>query len=228
MRRSWRAWTAAAGCGAAMLASGGESRPLFNGKDLSGWKKTDYVAPGPVMVLPPEPGADAPKTAPKGPAIYLGAGDDLTGITHTNPIPTTDYELRLDAMRVSGGDFFCGVTFPVGTNACTLILGGWGGTIVGLSSLDGMDASENETTLSRDFELGRWYDVAIRVTAERIQVDLDGRTIIDVEIAGRRVHMRPGEIEIGEPLSISTWRTAGAIRNIRIRTLPPPPARVPP
>ena len=37
-----------------------------------------------------------------------------------------DYELRLEAKRVEGGDFFCGLTFPVGKEYCTLILGGWG------------------------------------------------------------------------------------------------------
>ena len=33
-----------------------------------------------------------------------------------------------------------------------LIVGGWGGTVVGLSSIDGMDASENETTITESLK----------------------------------------------------------------------------
>ena len=60
----------------------------------------------------------------------------------------SDYEVTLEAMRVDGNDFFCGMTFPAGKDPCTLIVGGWGGTVVGLSSINGMDASENETTIN--------------------------------------------------------------------------------
>ena len=61
--------------------------------------------------------------------------------------PKVDYEVNLDAKRVAGNDFFCGITFPVGKRFCSLIVGGWGGATVGLSSIDGKDAAENETTL---------------------------------------------------------------------------------
>ncbi len=208
---------------AAVAAEPGPWRELFNGRDLEGWKRTEYVRPGEIRVLEADRPADAPPGAPAGPAIYLGAGDDLTGITYTNPAPTMNYEVRLDAMRVSGGDFFCGLTLPYGTNCFTLVVGGWGGTIVGISSIDGLDASENETSLTRDFETGRWYSLSVRVMPGRIEADLDGKQVIAADVAGRRVHMRPGEIEIAVPLAISTWRTAGAVRGIRLRERPPPP-----
>ena len=79
-------------------------------------------------------------------------------------LPTTSYEVALQAMRVEGSDFFAGITFPVGGSFCSLILGGWGGSVVGLSSINGLDASENETSQSRQSESGRWYYVRIRVT----------------------------------------------------------------
>ena len=47
----------------------------------------------------------------------------MTGITYTNPLPRTDYEVTLEAMRVEGSDFFCGLTFPVGSNSCSLVVG---------------------------------------------------------------------------------------------------------
>lgn len=61
-------------------------------------------------------------------------------------MPVMNYELSLEAMRVDGSDFFCGLTFPVGSNFCSFIVGGWGGGVVGLSSLNSEDASQNETT----------------------------------------------------------------------------------
>lgn len=198
-------------------------RPLFNGRDLTGWTNTGYVQPGPIVAYPDRPPATLPTNAPPGPAIFLGAGNDLTGITWTGALPRVNYEVRLEAMRVSGGDFFCGLTFPVGTNHATLVVGGWGGAIVGISSLDGMDASENETSSFMEFQNGRWYEISLCVYEDRLIADIGDRRVVDVDIRGRRVHMRPGEIEEGIPFSISTWRTSAALRNIRLRALPPPP-----
>jgi hypothetical protein len=42
--------------------------------------------------------------------------------------------------------------------ACTLICGGWGGTLVGLSSIDDLDASENPTATIKEFKEKTWYD----------------------------------------------------------------------
>ena len=83
----------------------------------------------------------------------------MTGINWTNRVPKVNYEVTLDAMRVTGSDFFCGLTVPVSDSFCTLIVGGWGGSLVGISSLDGQDASENETTKFFNFEQGKWYRI---------------------------------------------------------------------
>ena len=48
---------------------------------------------------------------------------------------------------MKGGDFFATLTFPVDDSFCTFVTGGWGGDIVGLSSIDGWDASDNETRI---------------------------------------------------------------------------------
>ena len=83
----------------------------------------------------------------------------LTGVSYTNELPRIDYEVSLEAMKIDGSDFFCGLTFPVDNAFCSFIAGGWGGGVVGLSSIDGMDASENETTKYMKFDASRWYPI---------------------------------------------------------------------
>lgn len=178
--------------------------PLFDGKTLGGWKSTPFGGEGEVRV---EAGA-----------IRLGMGSDMTGITWSEEFPKQNYEIELEARRVDGNDFFCGLTFPVGDDPCSLILGGWGGGVVGLSSIDGEDASRNATTQFRNFEKGRWYAVRVRVTPERIACDLDGENIIDQPLEDHVLSIR-GEVEASRPLGIATYATVGEIRGIRYRRL---------
>src|SRR5690606_21057212 len=101
---------------------------------------------------------------------------------------------------------------------CSLIVGGWGGGVVGLSSLGGMDASENETGTYREFEEGKWYPIKLRVTKQRITAWIDGKEIIDADVRDRGLSTRL-EVEWSKPFGIATWQTKGAIRKIRIREL---------
>src|SRR6266567_1707156 len=96
---------------------------MFNGKTLAGWRETDFAGRGEIQC--------------QFRMIILNTGDPFTGINWTNELPKMNYEVALDAMRVTGSDFFCGMTVPVGDSFCTLIVGGWGGSLVGISSLDG-------------------------------------------------------------------------------------------
>lgn len=188
--------------------SGEGWKPLSDGKTLAGWKDLQFAGHG--------------ETECVSNMIVLDTGDPFTGIAFTNPFPKTDYEIGLDAMRLSGSDFFCGLTFPVGDSFCSLIVGGWGGSLLGLSSIDGMDASENETTKYVNFENGKWYRIRLRVTKDRIEGWLDKEKLIDVNTKGRRISLRAGEIEMCVPLGICSWQTAGAIREIRVRNVSEP------
>ena len=132
--------------------------------------------------------------------------------------PHTNYELTLEAQRVDGSDFFCGLTFPVGKGHCSLILGGWGGSLVGLSSIDGYDASENETTCFERFETGRWYKVRVRVTKEKIEAWLDKEKIVDLELKDRKLSLR-WEMETMPPFGFATYYTTGGLKDIVLKRL---------
>src|SRR5207249_10417956 len=178
---------------------------LFDGTSLLGWKVTEFAGRGEVNV---ENGR-----------LQRHSGVMLTGVSYTNDLPRIDYEVSLDAMKVDGSDFFCGLTFPVEASFCSLIVGGWGGGVVGLSSIDGMDASENETTKYLKFDPARWYHIRLRVNPIKIEAWIDNEKVVDQEIIGRRISLRPGDIEYSKPFGIATWQTTGALRGIRVRRL---------
>src|SRR2546422_9013852 len=191
---------------AASLAFGQtEWRPLFDGKSLKGWRETAFTGRGPVRV------ADG--------ALILGPGRPLAGVTYAAEFPRTNYEIRYEAARREGGDFFASLTFPVEDSFCTWVTGGWGGDIVGLSSIDGWDASDNETRSYFTFETGKWYAFRLQVTPARIQAWIDDRPIVNVEIAGRAIGLRYGEIKLSAPLGLASYNTAGAVRKIEYRAL---------
>ena len=180
-------------------------QPLFDGKTLAGWQPSTFNAEGAVKV---EDGR-----------IVLDTGRSMTGITWTGAtLPTTNYEIALQAMRVEGSDFFAGVTFPVHDSFCSLILGGWGGSVVGLSSINGQDASENDTSQSIEFQNGRWYSVRIRVTPAKIEAWLDDRQIITQPLKGNKIDIRL-EMDVSKPLGVASWKTKSALRDIRLRRL---------
>jgi len=178
---------------------------LFDGKALGSWQASKFGGDGSVRV---ENGQ-----------IILDTGKPFTGITWAgSDLPKTNYEIALQAMRVEGRDFFAGITFPVGDSFCSLILGGWGGTVIGLSSVNGEDASQNQTSQSMDFEQGRWYNVRIRVTDATIETWLDDRQIIKQDLQGNKITIRM-EMEPSLSLGIASYRTKSALRDLRMRKL---------
>lgn len=179
---------------------------LFDGKTLKGWKSTDFGGEGDVNV---EDGN-----------LVLGIGNDLTGVTATQKVPKVNYEVELEAMRAAGSDFFCGLTFPVKDSPCSLIVGGWGGGVVGLSSLNGFDASENETSTYKKFDNGKWYPIRLRVTDQRITAWIDGEEVVDADIRDTKLSIRL-EVEPSRPFGFASWRTKAALRKIRVRELTP-------
>jgi hypothetical protein len=153
--------------------------------------------------------------------LVLGSGNDLTGVTWTQDIPRNNYEISLNARRAAGNDFFCGITFPVGDAALSFIVGGWGGTVVGMSSIDGYSAEENETTQVRSFQTGRWYRVRVRVTGAKIEAWIDDEKLVNLLTKNKGLSIRL-TVTPSQPLGIATWRTTGHLRDVRLRRLDAP------
>lgn len=181
-------------------------RPLFDGKTLKNWKESEFGGAGSVKV--------------EGGQILIGQGEPLTGITWDGPeLPKINYEVRLQGQRVDGDDFFCALTFPVKESPCSLVLGGWGGGLVGLSSLNGYDASENETTTYYQFDKKKWYAIRLVVLDGRILAWIDDQRMVNVDTTDMKISIRI-EVDACRPFGICTFRTLGAVKDLKVRELP--------
>ena len=150
--------------------------------------------------------------------LVLEEGNEMTGVVYAKEPIRMNYEITLDAMRLAGGDFFCGLTAPFEDTHFSLVVGGWGGTCVGISSLNWLDAYHNETAVFRSFEDHRWYRIRLRVTPGNIKAWIDGKETVNVDVNKEDVDIR-WEMSPTVPLGIATWCTTGAIRNFSVRAL---------
>ncbi len=194
---------------------------LFDGKNIDDWQMVDIGASGYVEL-------DEDNEV-----MVIRQGDSLSGAIYKKAadLSFARYEITLETRRTAGVDFFCGLTFPVGNieTCATLIMGGWGGSVTGISSIDGLDASEagNPTGTYQRYEDDKWYVVRLRVTPENLSVWIDGKQVVDVDIAGRKIGLRPGPMESYAPLSLTTFNTEAEFRRVKFKPLPEPVRRQP-
>ena len=182
-----------------------EWRPLFDGKSLKNWKSSEFGGEGEVAV--------------KDGMIVMQQGSEMTGVTWTGgDLPKINYEISLMAQRIDGSDFFCGLTCPVKDDPCSFIVGGWGGGVVGISSLDGLDAASNETSRYESFQKGRWYKIRMRVTEKGLMGWIDEQQVVGVETKGRKISIRH-EVELSRPLGVSCYSAVSGLKDIKIRAL---------
>ncbi len=182
---------------------------LFDGSSLDHWAVTDYAGHGEVSL-------------DGNGSVVLEFGIALTGIHWIGEkVPRCNYEISWSAKKVSGTDFFGSLTFPYLNEHATLVLGGWGGALVGISCLDGFDASENQTATAHLFNTNQWYRCVLRVTEAHFKFWVDQEKLIDCDIQGRTISMRTGEIELSKPLGFSTFDTTGLIKDVRLSSLVP-------
>lgn len=186
-----------------------ETVALFNGKDLSGWKTADIWGNGKVEAL-------------SNGVVSCGLGKPLTGLAYTNTFPTMSYEVKMEALRKEGSDFFVAMTIPVESNACTVVIGGWGGGLCGISSINFMDASENQYSESVSFKNDVWYTLRVRVTPGLLEVFLND-TLYTAKVpfeSSSAFTLRAGsDIDKTKPFGLATYETKALWRNLSVTTL---------
>lgn len=169
---------------------------------------------------------DSGKAEVRNGEAIVEAGGPMTGLRYANwqaaGMPVSDYVITCEAMRAEGTDFFAAITFPVRSIAtcATLIVGGWGGGLVGISSIDGEDASNNSTRSEQRFENGRWYRLKIEVHDEELKTWIDDRLVINTSIKARTISLRPGYIETCAPFGLATYQSTGRVRKLEVAELP--------
>lgn len=157
--------------------------------------------------------------------ITLGPGQPMTGVKFTAwsdlKLPLIDYAIEFEAMRVDGQDIFAGITLPIRSidTCATLVVGGWGGGLVGISSIDGLNANENSTRGEHRFVNGQWYRFRLEVREDQLQGWLDERLVINASIKGRSISLRPGQIEQCVPFGVATYLTSGKVRGLVVSEL---------
>ena len=182
-----------------------EWKSLFDGKTLKGWKQSDFFKPG--------------KSSVKDGAIILEKGSKMTGLTYDGKdFPKMNYEVSLESKRVDGRDFFCTTTFPVGESFCSFVVGGWGGSVTGISSIDGIDASENQTGQGIEYKNDQWYKIRIRVTDKRVETWIDKEQTVDLDTSDVKLGIRI-ECNVSTPFGIASYDTVGAVKDIKVRNL---------
>ena len=187
---------------------------IFDGESLAGWAVPIYGGDGEVDVQRGQ--------------LVIGRGVMMTGIRYEKDFPKNNYEIRYEARRTQGYDFFAACTFPIKERFCTFINGGWGGGLIGLSNIDGYDASENPSTAYFDFLDNVWYRFRIRVTDDNIQVWITPQTregtwqpeesVIDIALNNITLSTRM-EVDRYKPLGFTTWTSEGQLRKIEYRVL---------
>ena len=181
---------------------------LFDGKTLTNWKILQYGGNG--------------KPAVRNGALVLPKPTDgiMTGVCWVGEsLPVNNYEVYYEARRVAGSDIFAGFTFPYSETSASIVFGGWGGVVNGLSSINGYDASENETCQRFSWPNDQWYPVQLRVTPDSIRASVGLDIIVDIATAGKDIHLRADYLDTG--FTLWTYNTTGEIRNIRIRAIEP-------
>ncbi|OYW23316.1 MAG: hypothetical protein B7Z55_03660 [Planctomycetales bacterium 12-60-4] len=204
-----RAEDAPAGAkGDAAKAEAVKWRPLMDGVSLKNWSSIDFGGQGEVEV---EDGV-----------VTLQQGSELTGIQWIGAaLPKQNYEISLEAKRVDGSDFFCGIVFPVKDDFCSFVVGGWGGGVVGLSSVDGIYAAENDTASFHTFKDNQWYRIRLRVGENFIHAWIDDKQVVELDLKDRKVSLHPAMF-LAKPLAISCFSTVAAIRDVKFRELTEP------
>ena len=179
---------------------------LFNGKDLAGWKVPNF-------------GGEADVTVEDG-IMTIGMGAMVSGIALNQDFPfKSNFEIEVTAMRTMGSDFYAAITCPVGADGfVTFINGGWGGSVFGFSSINGFDASENETMELLSTKANQWYTFRVKVYDDRIEGWMDDKLVTKAMREGNTFTTR-FEVDYSKPVGVTNYCCETKIKSIRCREI---------
>jgi len=190
------------------MPANSERQLLWKGDRFEDWTVTEFGSQREVKPL-------------EGGGFEIEAGYPLSGVHSTAfEWPKGNYEMEWEFQRVEGNDFPCCLTFPVNDSHCSVVIGGWGGTLVGLSCIDGKDAAHNETAKHLVLENGKWYQARLRVEGKRIHWWIGDKEIISYDVGEKKLTVR-NEVQLSQPLGICSFETKARIREFRLYSLSP-------
>ena len=179
-------------------------QPLFKDPELKNWEPIEF--------------GETNRHEIKTDSIRVEQGYQLTGVRFTGDLPTSNYQMELEAIKGTGTDFFCCLTFPVQDQFCSLVVGGWGGTVTGISCIDAKDASDNQTTSFRKYEMNKPYLINVTVTDDKLQCRIDDELVVDLALKGVKLSLRT-DVDQCKPLSLCSFATGATWNNFRIQRL---------
>lgn len=196
-----------------------EFRPLFNGKDLTGWE----VANGDPEAIKVEDGK-----------LIVGLNDQWRGWLMTDRY-FSDFELTLEFALAEGGNSGIGFWTAMGEGAPNR-------TALGVPEIQILDdpgyegkVTAKQTTgalydLAKDQEAelkprGEWNRARVEVRDQKLLVEINGKEVVKTHLGSfvDQAGKIPGFKRKTGRIALQNWGTRVEFRNVQIKDLQPPP-----
>lgn len=188
---------------------------LFDGKSLDGWQKVWRFH------MPRKYGSGKSGEATLAPAkqcVILELGDPISGIHCKTKMPTTNYEVELEAASADGEKPAFRVVFPLGGTHCTLAVTGGEVSHVGLELVDSKSMADNGTAASVDLDPAKWHRLRLRVTDAKVVAWMNGQQVVEQSREGHDLN-RSVYYRHVQNLGLCARGARPAFRNVRFRRL---------
>jgi uncharacterized protein (TIGR03067 family) len=126
---------------------------------------------------------------------------DIYSVVQIPYVPPQEYILRVRAERTRGCNDILVAVVVAGSHRCQLVVDGWGGTISGISAVNGRFADRNATARrGRVFPPAGVAELAITVRKNRILLTADGKPVVNWQ--GNPATLSAGDPGLSDPHSL--------------------------
>ncbi|MGJ8695353.1 MAG: 3-keto-disaccharide hydrolase [Verrucomicrobiaceae bacterium] len=204
-------------------------KPLFNGKDLSGWWGAATEDPSKYLALPPEQLAEKKKKSLNDIRQHWAVKDSIIhndghGLFLTTEKNFADFELRLEYKldpKADSGIYLRGIpqvqiwdttkeTSPALKHGAAKGSGGLWNNPAGSPGKDPL--------VHADKPLGQWNAMTVRLIGEKVTVILNGKTVVD-QAKLHNYFDKKGPLPASGPIQLQTHGAPMQWRNIFIKEL---------